>query len=94
MMKKIARPCVPKRVDVGLSQVASDDNTYEISLENRTCSCRKWDLYGLTCNHVVSAIYKARNHPEDFVSDFFKKTMYLNNYRPFFMAGPKLTLET
>jgi hypothetical protein len=72
MMIFFARPCLPKRAYAGLLQVASGDHTYEISLENRSCSCRKWDLCGLSCNHDISAIYKAHKHPEDFVSDFFK----------------------
>ena len=38
----------------------------------------------LPCNHVVAAIYQARMHPEDFVSHFFKKPMYLTSYRPIF----------
>jgi hypothetical protein len=76
MMKQYSRPCVPKRADVGLWQVkSSGDHTYEVNLDNKTCSCRKWDLSVLPCNHVVSAIYKAWKYPEDYASDLFKKPM-------------------
>jgi hypothetical protein len=45
-------------------------------------------MSGLPCNHAISAIYKAMMHPEDFVSDFFKKPMYLNSYSLVFYPMP------
>lgn len=33
-------------------------------------------MTGVPCNHSVSAINKAKLHPEYFVNDFFKKPMY------------------
>jgi hypothetical protein len=56
MMKTYSRKCSAMRADVGLWQVKSGEKTYEVNLDRRTCSCRKWDLSGLPCNHVVSAI--------------------------------------
>ncbi|XP_024313594.1 uncharacterized protein LOC112270117 [Brachypodium distachyon] len=32
----------------------------------------------MPCNHAISAIYKAKQHPEDYVDPFFKK--YLQSY--------------
>ena len=37
-------------------------------------------LHGLPCKHVICAILKARQHPEDFVSDLFKKPLYVETY--------------
>jgi hypothetical protein len=37
----------------------------------------------------VSAIYKERLHLEDFVSEFLKKPMYMNNYNPIFYPMPQ-----
>jgi hypothetical protein len=88
LMKKYSRACVPKRSDIDLWQVQSGDHTEEVNLDKRTCSCRKWDLTGMPCNHAVSAIYQAGMHPEDFVSDFFKKPMYVASYRPIFYPMP------
>jgi hypothetical protein len=39
-------------------------------------------------NPSVSAIYKAKMHPEDFVSPFLKKEMYLASYKPVFNPMP------
>ncbi|CAM0946298.1 unnamed protein product [Alopecurus aequalis] len=89
LMKKYSRNCVPIRSDIGLWQVKSGNHAEEVNLDAATCSCRKWDMTGLPCNHTVSAIYKARMHPEDFVSDFFKKPMYINSYRHIFCHMPE-----
>jgi hypothetical protein len=89
LMKTFSRKCTAIRADVGLWQVKSGEHTYEVNLDNKTCACRKWDLSGLPCNHAVSAIYKARLHPEDFVSHFFKKEMYINSYTPVFFPMPQ-----
>jgi hypothetical protein len=88
LMKLYARRCISSRADVGLWQVKSGEKSYEVNLDNRTCSCRKWDLTGLPCNHAVSAIYKAKGQPEDFVSDFFKKPMYMDSYNHVFSPMP------
>ncbi|CAM0877022.1 unnamed protein product [Alopecurus aequalis] len=88
LMKKYERGCTPRRSDLGLWQVKSGANTHEVNLDKATCSCRKWDMSGLPCNHAVSAIYKARLHPEDFVSEFYKKPMYLKSYAPVFYPVP------
>jgi hypothetical protein len=52
LMKTYSRKCVPKRADLGLWQVKSGEVTHEINRTTRICSCRKWDMIGLPCNHV------------------------------------------
>lgn len=42
---------------------------FTVDLCNRTCSCRKWDLNGIPCPHVVSAIGQTREELEHFVND-------------------------
>ena len=58
------------------------DSSYAVDLDARTCGCRRWDMSGIPCSHAISAIYKSRQQPEDFVSDFLKKPMYLEAYNP------------
>nr|XP_020196112.1 actin cytoskeleton-regulatory complex protein PAN1-like [Aegilops tauschii subsp. strangulata] len=43
---------------------------------------RKWDLSGIPCNHVISAINKSKRFPEDYVSKYFKKPFYVAAYEP------------
>jgi hypothetical protein len=58
-----------------LWQVTRDEKmVYAMHLWNKTCDCRRWDMTGIPCSHAISAIYKSKQQPEDFVSVFFKKT--------------------
>lgn len=72
-----------------LYQVTSGEKTYDVNLQENTCGCRKWDMTGMPCHHVVSAIHKAKLQPEDFVHDFFfEKPMYKAAYSPIIYPVP------
>ncbi|XP_021859367.1 uncharacterized protein [Spinacia oleracea] len=53
---------------------------YVVSLLDRTCSCNAWQLSGVPCNHAVTAIWKAMEHPEHYVSHWYSKETYLKAY--------------
>ena len=53
---------------------------YVVNLGNKTCSCNAWQLSGISCNHVVAAIWKANEIPEHYVADCYKKVNYLKAY--------------
>lgn len=38
-------------------------------------------MTGIPCNHAISTIQKVKLHPEDFVHEFFKKSMYKEAYK-------------
>jgi hypothetical protein len=63
-------------------------NIHVVNLSNKTCGCFKWDLTGVPCKHAIAAIYMAREFPEDYVSEFFKKPMYEATYRPMIYPVP------
>lgn len=90
MSKKNSRFCTPRIADVGLWQVtnAKGDATHAVNLVDRTCGCRKWDVTGLPCSHACSAIIKAKQRPEDYVSHFFKKEMYVKAFKPIIYPVP------
>jgi hypothetical protein len=94
--KKYSRHCVAKNADVGLYEVTSGVKVYSVNLQARTCGCKKWDLTGIPCNHAVSAIAKLKQHPEDYVHDFFKKPMYKAAYQNviFPVPGPEDWIRT
>ena len=75
-----------------LYQVTSGERTYAVNLQHRTCGCKKWDMTEVPCNHVISAIHKTKLQPEDFVHDFFTKTMYKAAYSPiiYLVPGPDM----
>ena len=86
--KKWSRNCQSLMAGPNLFQVTSEERTYAVNLAQRTCGCKKWDMTAVPCNHVVSAIHKAKLQPEDFVHDFFKKPMYLAAYSPIIYPVP------
>jgi hypothetical protein len=79
--KKWSRVCTAKNCEVGLWQVTSTRRNCAVDLRAHTCSCRKWDVTGIPCNHAISAIMKVKQHPEDYVHAFFKKPMYKEAYK-------------
>uniref|UniRef100_A0A8I6YRB1 MULE transposase domain-containing protein n=1 Tax=Hordeum vulgare subsp. vulgare TaxID=112509 RepID=A0A8I6YRB1_HORVV len=78
--KRNARWCTAVCAKKGLWQVTNTPRTYEVNL-TESSGCFKWDLTGIPCKHDVCAIYKAKEFPEDYVSDFFKKPMYKEAYQ-------------
>ncbi|KAM3271582.1 hypothetical protein ACQJBY_042029 [Aegilops geniculata] len=94
--KKWARNYKAQMAGPDLYQVQSGENVYAVNLVQMTCGCRRWDMTAIPCHHVVSAIYKSKQHPEDFVSAFFKKEMYMATYNPiiFPVPGPDLWTKT
>ena len=67
---------------------AKGDSTHAVNLLARTCGCRKWDVTGLPCSHACSDIIKAKQAPEQYVSPFFKKPMYVEAYKPVIYPVP------
>ena len=90
LAKKYSRFCTPRIPGTNLWQVTNGkgDQTHAVDLAARTCGCRRWDVTGLPCSHACSAIIKARQAPEDYVSHFFKKDMYIAAYKPLVYPVP------
>ncbi|XP_019178181.1 PREDICTED: uncharacterized protein LOC109173407 [Ipomoea nil] len=104
IMKKIANV---EHAAGGCLGVQSDENLFEIKcmagigvleqhrvdLFRRTCSCRKWDLTGIPCKHVVCAIRMRHEngHLHEYVHPCYSINTYLNTYsgRIHPIAGPK-----
>ncbi|KAK8595240.1 hypothetical protein V6N13_123120 [Hibiscus sabdariffa] len=52
-------------------QVACGPHTqHAVDVEKHTCSCRIWQLTGIPCNHVVSAIFATDRIPDEFVDQY------------------------
>ncbi|GJU33170.1 hypothetical protein Tco_1176759 [Tanacetum coccineum] len=45
-----------------------------------TCSCRAWQLSGIPCQHGCAAIYFLHKDPEDYISDWYGKHMFVSAY--------------
>jgi hypothetical protein len=58
--------------DYSLFSVTDGIDTYVVNLIERTCACRKWDLTGIPCCHVIAAIYYNQANPEDYVAHWYR----------------------
>ncbi|XP_048133592.1 uncharacterized protein LOC125314714 [Rhodamnia argentea] len=51
-----------------------------VNIRQRTCSCRKWDISGIPCCHVVAALVYLKEPPEKWVHTCFKMETFLKTY--------------
>ncbi|KAL2925707.1 AT-hook motif nuclear-localized protein 27 [Bienertia sinuspersici] len=63
-----------------LFQVNHYLDSMTVNLEEKTCTCRKWDLTGIPCCHAIAAIYFCHREAEEYVHDYYKKETYLKAY--------------
>lgn len=78
--KSEARYCKSVCAGRGIWQVSAFGNQYVVDLNKHTCGCRKWDLIGIPCLHVVSAIQGFKQRPESYVDDILTKDAYARTY--------------
>ena len=45
-------------------EVAHYNDTYVVNLENRTCACGYWKLFGIPCCRVICATLIGKNNPK------------------------------
>ncbi|XP_009605687.2 uncharacterized protein LOC107802797 [Nicotiana tabacum] len=55
---------------------ASIMNNWDVDLLNRKCSCRKWDLTGISCKHAIAAIWAKHDDINSYVDDCYKVETY------------------
>ena len=50
--KKNSRNCQALMAGLNIYQVTSNERTYSVNLQHRTCGCRKWDMTIVPCNQL------------------------------------------
>ncbi|CAI9265825.1 unnamed protein product [Lactuca saligna] len=67
----------------GLNQFEVRGTTiaYEVDLEERTCSCRLWQLNGIGCVHSVATISFMNRDVESYVDKMFSSITYMKAYK-------------
>ncbi|KAK8707860.1 hypothetical protein V6N13_058912 [Hibiscus sabdariffa] len=70
-------------------------NQHEVDLEHHTCSCRKWDIIGIPCIHVVSVMILRNERHESYVHACYKTTTQHQIYNHFIkpVRGPNQWLH-
>ncbi|XP_031393881.1 uncharacterized protein LOC116205408 [Punica granatum] len=56
---------------------------FVVDLNEKSCSCKEWDLSGIPCCHAVACICHNRMQPEMFVHAYFSKETWQAIYTPF-----------
>ncbi|GJW74941.1 transposase, MuDR, MULE transposase domain protein [Tanacetum coccineum] len=72
---------VVKGVNEYQYQVSDGQYIREVNLQTGTCECRKWQLSGLPCGHVIAVTrFLGLTDCVQYVSDWFKKPKYQGTY--------------
>jgi len=56
------------------------DHRFTVDLQDRTCSCRYWQLSGLPCCHAISSIYFKTGSLENFIADCYSVDSFKLTY--------------
>ncbi|WOK94228.1 hypothetical protein Cni_G02930 [Canna indica] len=81
--KEKSRYCIVTPSDNFKFEVQYMDKIHVVNLGNHTCTCRRWDLSGIPCNHAVSCINWMKEDSDKYISDYFKRDAYLKTYEFF-----------
>ncbi|KAK1369124.1 hypothetical protein POM88_035216 [Heracleum sosnowskyi] len=60
--------------------VKGKGSSFSVNLQQKTCSCRVWDLTRIPCSHAMTAIQESRQNPLDFVHSRYTKETYMKTY--------------
>ncbi|XP_040374598.1 uncharacterized protein LOC121052790 [Rosa chinensis] len=53
---------------------------HSVQLDTMSCTCRRWDLSGLPCGHVIAAIYSKGRSLDDYVLEWYTQKRYMEAY--------------
>ncbi|WJX78055.1 hypothetical protein P8452_61314 [Trifolium repens] len=78
--------------DYAIFGVTNGVETYAVNRLQKTCACRKWDLTGIPCCHIIACIWDKREAPEDYVSSYYRESTILATYSHIILPtnGPQL----
>ncbi|XP_024006275.1 uncharacterized protein LOC112082868 [Eutrema salsugineum] len=54
--------------------------SYRVRMQDRTCTCRRWEITGIPCEHAYAVIIKKNLDAEDFVCHWFMTAMWRKTY--------------
>ncbi|XP_020869092.1 uncharacterized protein LOC110228532 [Arabidopsis lyrata subsp. lyrata] len=94
--KPVAERCKTWRCTHGIFEVFIDGNSHKVDMQNKTCSCGKWQITGIPCEHAYGAMIDAGLDPENYVSLFFSTDLWRDTYEratnP--LRGPKYWMNS
>ncbi|CAA7021360.1 unnamed protein product [Microthlaspi erraticum] len=89
-LKEHADKCVVSRESHGNFEVDLYDDRCHVDTKNKTCSCFKWQISGIPCEHAYGAMLDDGLDTDDYVYECFytgkQRDCYSDNVKP--MRGP------
>ncbi|XP_071695548.1 uncharacterized protein [Rutidosis leptorrhynchoides] len=61
-------------------EVSHKNEAFKVDEQNRTCSCRMWQLSGIPCQHACYVIFALNKFAEEYIPDWFRKEMYMRAF--------------
>jgi len=58
----------------------TNETTYLVHLENRTCGCHSFQDQDSPCSHAIAAIYATHQAPIDFMPIYLRRATYIEMY--------------
>ncbi|XP_024007941.1 uncharacterized protein LOC112083950 [Eutrema salsugineum] len=77
---KEAKLCIVTRSTNGDYKARLGGCNYRVNLEKRSCTCLKFQICGIPCEHAYGVILSKKLVPEDFVCHWFRTAMWRRNY--------------
>ncbi|KAI5668970.1 hypothetical protein M9H77_18823 [Catharanthus roseus] len=59
----------------------TENNVYTLRLNNKSCSCGKWQTYTLPCSHVLAVCSKKGSRTDTYVPEIYLRQMYRRTYQ-------------
>ncbi|KAL0898690.1 hypothetical protein Bca101_082651 [Brassica carinata] len=78
--KEDADKCITTPCTHGVFDVRLGSGSYDVNTTRRTCTCGKWQITGIPCEHAYGAMIDVGLDAEDYVSDFFSTHIWQMTY--------------
>lgn len=79
-LKQWSRNCIASPGLWGVFEVRHREDMFAVKLDERTCSCKSWDISGIPCIHALAAIHYMKLDPADYCSHYFTVDTYKKIY--------------
>ncbi|KAI5649331.1 hypothetical protein M9H77_35336 [Catharanthus roseus] len=57
------------------------NNVYTLRINNKSCSCRKWQEYTLPCSHVLAVCRENGSRADTYVPEIYSRQTYIRTYQ-------------
>ena len=78
--KEDADKCITTPGTHGVFDVKLFGQTYDVNTNRMTCTCGKWQITGIPCEHAYGAMIDVGLDVDDYVSEFFSTHLWQQTY--------------